>query len=95
MSIRMVAKITNKHIDVPAFSTMKVNLAQILNHSVAAGIKPPCTLKHLAEEMRWQVSLKQWATYLIASTVEIDKMHKSTCVPIQIPVATEFPFKAV
>lgn len=38
-SIRLAPKLTDKHVELPPFSAMKVNLAaQILSHSVAAGI---------------------------------------------------------
>ena len=46
----MVPKLKDKHIDLPPFSTMGVNLAvQVLNHSVAAGISTLVSLKHLPE----------------------------------------------
>ena len=36
--IRMAPKLTRKHIDLPAFTNMRVKLAtQVLSHSVAAG----------------------------------------------------------
>lgn len=37
--IRMAPKLSDKHLNLPAFSTMKVKLAtQVLSHSVATGI---------------------------------------------------------
>ena len=46
----MAPKLKDKHIDLPPFSTMHVNLAaQILSHSVAAGISTLVNLKHLPE----------------------------------------------
>ena len=51
MSIRMAPKLTDKHINLPPFSAMRVNLAaQILSHSVAAGINVLCNLKYLPED---------------------------------------------
>ena len=48
--IQMASKLKNKHIDQPPFSTMHVNLAaQVLSHSVAAGISTFVSLKHLPE----------------------------------------------
>lgn len=39
LAIRCAPKLTNKHMDVPGFSTMRVRLAaQVLSHSVAKGI---------------------------------------------------------
>ena len=44
----MAPKLTDKHIYLPAFSTMKVSLtAQVLSHSVAAGINTWVNLKFL------------------------------------------------
>ena len=38
-AIRMAPKLQDKHINLPPFASMRVNLAaQILSHSVAAGI---------------------------------------------------------
>ena len=51
MSIRIAPKLTDKHITLPPFATMTVNLAaQILSHSVAAGINTLCSLGELPEE---------------------------------------------
>ena len=51
MSIRMAPKLKDKHIILPPFSAMRVNLAaQVLSHSVAAGINTLCALKHLPDE---------------------------------------------
>ena len=51
MSIRMAPKLTDKHITVPPFSTMWVNLAApTLNHSVAAGINTLYVLKCLLDD---------------------------------------------
>ena len=51
MSIRMAPKLTDKHITLPPFATMRVNLAaQILSHSVAAGINTLCSLGKLPDE---------------------------------------------
>ena len=52
MSIGMVPKLTDKHITVPHFSTMQVNLAAqtLLSHSVAAGINTLCALKCLPDD---------------------------------------------
>ena len=46
MAIRMAPKLTDKHITLPPFTAMRVNLAaQTLSHSVAAGINTLCTVK--------------------------------------------------
>ena len=51
MSIRMAPKLTDKHITVPPFSAMWMNLAaQTLSHSVAAGISTLCALKCLHDD---------------------------------------------
>ena len=51
MSIRMVPKLTDKHITLPPFAAMRVNLAaQILSHSVAVGINMLCTTNSLPED---------------------------------------------
>ena len=48
MSIRMAPKLTDRHIILPSFSAMCINLAaQTLSHSVAAGINTLCTLNYL------------------------------------------------
>ena len=47
----MAPKLKDKHIILPPFSTMRVNLAvQVLSHSVAVGINTLCALKHLPDE---------------------------------------------
>ena len=51
MSIRMAPKPTDKHVTLPPFAAVKVNLAtQILSHSVAAGINMLCTTNSLPED---------------------------------------------
>ena len=51
MSIRMAPKLTDRHIILPPFSAMCVNLAaQILSHSVAAGINTLCALNYLPDD---------------------------------------------
>ena len=51
MSIRMAPELTDKHITVPPFSTMQVNMAtQTLSQSVVAGINTLCTLKCLSDD---------------------------------------------
>ena len=46
MSIRMAPKLTGRHIELSPFSNMRVNLAaQVLSHSVAAGMNTLTTLK--------------------------------------------------
>ena len=51
MSIRMAPKLTDRHIILPPFSAMHVNLAaQTLSHSVAAGINTLCTLNYLPDD---------------------------------------------
>lgn len=51
MSIRMAPKLTDKHIILAPFAAMRVNFAaQVLSHSVAAGINTLCALNHLPEE---------------------------------------------
>ena len=51
MSIKMAPKLTDKHITLPPFTSMRVNLAvQTLSHSVAAEINTLCTLGHLSED---------------------------------------------
>ena len=48
--IRMAPKLKEKHIELPPFQEMCVNLAaQVLSHSVAAGISTLVTLKYLPE----------------------------------------------
>lgn len=47
LPIRMAPRLTDKHLDLPPFTNMRVNLAaQVLSHSVAAGIQ---TLSHLGK----------------------------------------------
>ena len=49
--IWMVPKLKEKHIELPPFQAMCVNLAaQVLSHSVAAGISTLVTLKYLPEQ---------------------------------------------
>ena len=51
MSIRMAPKLTDRHIILPPFSAMHVNLvAQTLSHSVATGINTLCTLNYLPDD---------------------------------------------
>ena len=51
MHIRMAPKPTDKHITLPPFSVMRVNLAaQTLSHSVAAGINTLCALNYLPND---------------------------------------------
>ena len=51
MGIRMALKLTDKHINLPPFKAMRVNLAaQVLSHSVATGINVLCNLKYLPED---------------------------------------------
>ena len=51
MSIQMAPKLTDKYITLPPFAAMRVNLvAQILSHSVAAGINTLCNLGNLPDE---------------------------------------------
>ena len=48
MSIKMAPKLTDRHITLPPFGAMRVNLAaQGLSHSVAAGINTLCSLKEM------------------------------------------------
>ena len=47
----MALKLKDKHIILPPIGAMRVNLAaQVLSHSVAAGINTLCALKHLPDE---------------------------------------------
>ena len=47
----MAPKLTDKHITLPPFAAMRVNLAaQILSHSVAAGINILCNLGNLPDD---------------------------------------------
>ena len=51
MHIRMAPKLTDKHITLPPFSAMHVNLAaQTLSHSVAARINTLCALNYLPND---------------------------------------------
>ena len=51
MSIRMAPKLTQKHVALPPFTAMRVNIAaQTLSHSVAAGIQTLCALNYLPED---------------------------------------------
>ena len=51
MSIMMVPKLTDRHITFPPFGAMRVNFAaQVLSHSVAAGINTLCSLKEMPDE---------------------------------------------
>jgi len=48
LPIRMAPRLTDKHLDMPPFTSMRVNLAaQVLSHSVAAGIETLCHLGKL------------------------------------------------
>ena len=50
-SVRMAPKLSQKHIDLPPFSPLRVKLAtQVLSHSVAAGISTMVTLGALPKE---------------------------------------------
>ena len=50
-SVKMAPKLTEKHIALPPFKTMRVNLAaQVLSHSVAAGINVLAQLEKLPKE---------------------------------------------
>ena len=56
-AIRMAPKLHDKHINLPPFASMRVNLAaQILSRSVAAGISTLCILGHLDEEAKHTAS---------------------------------------
>ena len=47
----MAPKLTGRHIALPPFGAMRVNLAaQVLSHSVAAGINTLCSLKEMPDE---------------------------------------------
>ena len=49
--IQMAPKLKERHIELPPFSAMRVNLAaQVLSHSVAAGISFLVTAKELPED---------------------------------------------
>ena len=49
----MAPKLKDRHIELPPFPAMQVNLAeQILSHSVAAGISTLVTLKHLSDSAK-------------------------------------------
>ena len=51
--IRMAPKLTDDHLDLPMFTKMRVNLAaQVLSHSVAAGISTLQRLGHLHQEAK-------------------------------------------
>ena len=51
MSIQMAPKLKDKHINLAPFAAMRVNLAaQILSHSVAAGINTLCSLGNLPDD---------------------------------------------
>ena len=53
-AIRMAPKLLDKHINLPPFAAMRVNLAaQILSHSVAAGVSTLCTLGHLDADAKY------------------------------------------
>ena len=55
--ICMAPKLQDKHITLPPFSAMHVNLAvQVLSHSVAAGISTLSVLGHLDEEAKHMAS---------------------------------------
>jgi len=43
LPVRMAPKLTDKHLELPPFSSMRVNLAaQVLSHSIAAGMQTLC-----------------------------------------------------
>ena len=51
MSIRMAPNLTDRHINLPPFTAMRVNLAaQVLSHSVAASINALCNMGHLPDD---------------------------------------------
>ena len=51
--IQMAPKLKDKHIDLPPFASMRVNLAaQVLSHTVAAGISTLVLLKQLPEDAK-------------------------------------------
>ena len=51
VSIKMAPKLTDRHITLPPFGAMRVNLAaQVLSHAVAAGINTLCSLKKMPDE---------------------------------------------
>lgn len=51
LRIRMVPKLTNKHIELPPFTNLPVKLAtQVLSHSVAVGITTMVSLRALSIE---------------------------------------------
>ena len=52
--IQMAPKLKDKHIELPPFASMQVNLAaQVLSHSVAAGISTLVVLKQLNEDAKY------------------------------------------
>ena len=68
----MAPMLKDKHIDLSPFSTMRVNLAaQILSHSVAAGISTLVNLKHLPESAMYTAQFVEqfipYSTPLIAN----------------------------
>ena len=49
----MAPKLKDRHIELPPFSAMQVNLAaQVFTHSVTAGISALVTLKHLPDSAK-------------------------------------------
>ena len=60
LPIQMTPKLTQKHIDPPAFTAMHVNLAaQVLSHSVAAGITALCMIGNCLppDAIHWEIWL--------------------------------------
>ena len=56
----MVPKLQDKHIDLPPFSAMRVSLAaQVLNHSVAAGISTLSILGHFDAQEKHTASFTE------------------------------------
>ena len=69
--ICMTPKLTNRHIDLPPFTSMHVNLAvQVLNHSIAAGITFLTRVGELPESAKYTAQFVELLIcYLTLSTI--------------------------
>ena len=79
----MTLKLTDRHIGLPPFLAMSVDLAaHVLSHSGAAGIATLVTLKHLPKSVISLLSLLNTLMLCFMHlTVKYQKMHKGLAMP--------------
>ena len=85
LPIRMAPKLTKKHVELKAFTAMRVKLAtQILSHSVAAGIATMCHLNILTPS----------AQSTAAFVEKMDKLFNASTSLSKTPAETDLSFSS-